>query len=962
MPGETSYLLRRPDVDGALSESLAREHWGLDGHAHELGSQQDRNWRIDPSHGDGLLLKVHHPSTTDDEISLQNTVTAHLASAGIRSPRLIPTSSGALTVPIVDGAGDSVTVRAMELVNGAPLSDGAPITGAVAEELGRLAGVTVRALAPIQHPAADRDIQWELRRALPVVEALAPSLPEERRAVCLDAARTAATQLEAIRASLPLQVIHSDINADNVMRDTAGELWLIDLGDVVMSYRVAEIAVLAADVMARTGSLAIVGRAVRGFAAEADLTDDEIDAIWPLIVLRGAVLAVSGWSQIQIDPTNDYARERMDHEWTVLLNAAAVPHEKATSGIRLAVGRNHVRGHSYWPLVDGLAEGAILDLGITSPALDGGRWTDPDIETLLAREALASAPRVIARFGEARLTRVPFDVTSPAAARSRCVDLWLRPGTVVSAPFSGEVRLVDDGLEISDRGVVLRVEGVRTGSSPANVVAGENLGVVAPAQSGLGRLRVSRRILDAPQVGLFGGPDSEYEVDGAGDPSLILGLAPAPDPEWGLRRSRARRDAAMGGASERYYAEPPVIERGWDTRLVDTRGRAYLDMVNNVTAIGHSHPTLADRVSRQLHLLNTNSRFLYDAYAGFTERLLAVAPDNRFDTVLPVNSGSEAVDLALRLAQAATGRRDVVALREGYHGWTMGADSVSTSAFDNPAALQSRPSWVHLVDAPNAYRGPFTGADSGPLYAQQLADMCAELVDQGTPPAAFICEPVLGNAGGVIPPEGYLPAAYEAIRAVGGLAIADEVQVGYGRLGASFWGSTLQGAVPDIITVAKAAGNSFPIGAVITTREIAEALRLEGMFFSSAGGAPASAVAGSAVLDVIHSENLQANAWDVGVHLLQRLVSLQENHALIGTIHGVGLYLGVELVRDRDTREPATSETAEICERLLERGIIMQPTSERQNVLKVKPPMTLTREDADTFVNALDYVLATLTD
>jgi 4-aminobutyrate aminotransferase-like enzyme len=261
------------------------------------------------------------------------------------------------------------------------------------------------------------------------------------------------------------------------------------------------------------------------------------------------------------------------------------------------------------------------------------------------------------------------------------------------------------------------------------------------------------------------------------------------------------------------------------------------------------------------------------------------------------------------------------------------------------------------VDAPNPYRGTHRGHDSGPAYVQQVADLTAQLVQQGRTPAAFICEPVLGNAGGVVPPDGYLAGAYDALRAHGGLAIADEVQVGYGRLGRAFWGSAMQGAVPDIITVAKAAGNAYPIGAVITRREIVEALQKEGMFFSSAGGAPASAIAAATVLDVIRDEGLQENALRVGTHLITQVERLAKKHPIIGTVHGSGLYLGVELVRDRETLEPAAQETVWVCERLLELGIVMQATSERQNVLKVKPPLTLNVAEADAFVAALDTAL-----
>lgn len=952
MSDPTAFLLRRPDIDDALAAELAEAHWGASGAVSELGSQQDRNFAISGGTTAPLLLKIHHPSTTPDEIDLQIVVAEHLVAAGVPTPVTLLARDGASTVGITDREGAGATARAIELVDGRSLADASKVDGAIAEELGRFAGRTVAALASFAHPAAERGIQWEMRRAIEVVETLIDELPADRRDACLRAARAAAARVDAVAASLPVQVIHGDLTADNVLRDSAGGLSLVDLGDVGRSWRVAEIAILAADVLGRTHSIAQVGRAVRGFAGEVELTDDELDVLWPMVVLRGAVLAVSGASQLRIDAGNDYARERFDHELAVHDLSAGYAHDVVTSELRLAVGRPHRRGGAYAPLVDGLADAVIVDLGVESPLLDEGRWRDADAEDRAVREALAGQAGVaVARFGEARLTRVPWDVATPAAARARVVEVWAPAGAAVRAPFDARVVGFPDAIELADRGVVLRVEGVASIPPVDEVRAGDVVGVVA----GAGRLRVSRRLDGADADGAFASPVEEFETDGALDPSPILGVEAVRDPATVLRETRSARDRAMGGASERYYVSPPQIERGWDTRLVDARGRAYLDMVNNVTAIGHCHPTFVRRVSRQLGLLNTNSRFLFDAYARYTERLLSHFPRDRFDTVLPVNSGSEAVDLALRLARLATGRRDVIALREGYHGWTMGADAVTTSAFDNPAALESRPDWVHLADAPNAYRGPHRGADSGAAYAGQVAEIAARLVAEGRPPAAFISEPVLGNAGGVVPPDGYLPAAYDAIRAHGGLAIADEVQVGLGRLGEAFWGWEMLGAVPDIVCVAKAAGNAYPVGAVITRREIVEALRDEGMFFSSAGGAPAGAVAGVAVLDVIADEDLQGNALRVGSHLRSALEALAARHPLIGTVHGSGLYLGVELVRD--VLEPAVAETAEVCERLLEEGVIMQPTSERSNVLKVKPPMTLTRDDADAFVAALDRVL-----
>ncbi|MEH3078583.1 MAG: aminotransferase class III-fold pyridoxal phosphate-dependent enzyme, partial [Quadrisphaera sp.] len=350
----------------------------------------------------------------------------------------------------------------------------------------------------------------------------------------------------------------------------------------------------------------------------------------------------------------------------------------------------------------------------------------------------------------------------------------------------------------------------------------------------------------------------------------------------------------LAEVQEHYYDAPPRIERGWREHLVDVDGRVLLDMVNNVASVGHAHPRVVEAGARQMHLLNTNSRFHYRAVTEYAERLVATLPDE-LDTVFLVNSGSEATDLAIRLAMASTGRQDVVAMREAYHGWTYASDAVSTSVQDNPGALDSRPEWVHTVDAANPYRGRHRGADAS-RYAPEAVAVIDALAASGRPPAGLVCETFFGNAGGVALPEGYLAEVYAAVRRHGGLgAVADEVQVGFGRLGEWFWGFEQQGVVPDVVAVAKSIGAGHPLGAVITRSEIADRYRTQGYFFSSTGGSPVSATIGSAVLDVIQTEGLQENARVVGAHLKARLEDLgprardRRHRPRVGPVPGGGV-------------------------------------------------------------------------
>ena len=262
-----------------------------------------------------------------------------------------------------------------------------------------------------------------------------------------------------------------------------------------------------------------------------------------------------------------------------------------------------------------------------------------------------------------------------------------------------------------------------------------------------------------------------------------------------------------------------------------------------------------------------------------------------------------------------------------------------------------------MADIPNAYRGTYRGPGSADRYLADLDADLDRLAAQGRDVAGFICESVLGNAGGVLLPEGYLAGAYERVRAHGGLCIADEVQVGFGRMGSTFWGFEQSGVVPDIVTIAKPMGNGFPLGGVITSKRIADALSSQGQFFSSAGGSSLSCRVGLAVLDAMVDDDVQRNAREIGSRLADGLRELGRRHPLVGPVHGAGLYLGVELVRDRETLAPAAAEAAAICERLRELGVVVLTTSERSNVLKIKPPLCLTASSADHVVAALDRVL-----
>jgi 4-aminobutyrate aminotransferase-like enzyme len=527
--------------------------------------------------------------------------------------------------------------------------------------------------------------------------------------------------------------------------------------------------------------------------------------------------------------------------------------------------------------------------------------------------------------------------------------LWASTDRLVTAPVAGQVSMVGDVVTVVTHDAVLVLRGARAARS-GPVAVGEAFATV-PAATKVSVQWHSASVDTVPEKV----PASFFMAwrTVCYDPAPLLGLPPH------LRSHTSalleRRAAVLAEVQEHYYDQPPQIERGWKEFLIDVNGRVYLDMVNNVSSVGHSHPRIAEAANRQLHLLNTNSRFNYEAITNYAEQLAATLPEE-LDTVFLVNSGSEAVDLAIRIAMAATGRRDILAMREAYHGWTYASDAVSTSIADNPNALTSRPEWVHTVDSANSYRGTHRGAEAY-RYAEEAVEVIHGLVAAGTPLAGFLAEPYFGNTGGVALPPGYLKAVYGAIREQGGLAIADEVQVGFGRLGHWFWGFQEQDVVPDIVAVAKSRGGGYPLGAVITSKAVAAMYRTQGYFFSSTGGSPLSSVIGSTVLSIIQDDDLQEHARLVGGHLKGLLDALATDCPIIGTTHGSGLYLGTEFIRDVKTLEPATEETADICNEFLRFGVIMQPTGVFQNILKIKPPLVATLTSVEYFADVLSEIV-----
>jgi alanine-glyoxylate transaminase/(R)-3-amino-2-methylpropionate-pyruvate transaminase len=406
------------------------------------------------------------------------------------------------------------------------------------------------------------------------------------------------------------------------------------------------------------------------------------------------------------------------------------------------------------------------------------------------------------------------------------------------------------------------------------------------------------------------------------------------------------------------YKQPLMIVEGKGQYVWDEKGRRYLDGFAGIAtvSVGHCHPHVIAAAQRQNQILqHASTIYLHPNIAEFGHALAQKFPGD-LKVCYFVNSGSEANDLAILMARAYTGNYDIIALRNGYHGGNlsgMGLTAHSTWKFNVPHSFG-----VHHAIVPDPYRGPWGREDreAGRKYAADVKS----LIDFATPGlvAGFIAESIQGVGGTVVFPEGYLENAYAHVRAAGGICIADEVQTAFGRTGLHYWGFQLQGVLPDIVTLAKGIGNGVPLAAVVTTPEIAKALT-QRIHFNTFGGNPVACVQGKAVLEVIDQEKLQQNALTVGSHLIARLEKLKEKHELIGDVRGHGLMIGVELVKDRATKEPAKQECLQILELAREMGLLIGKGGLHGQTLRIKPPLCLTLADADFLVEVLDRALTT---
>jgi len=985
---------------------LAETHYNLKGELDALPGEADLNYRLATASGK-YILKIASSDTNSERLQMQNDVLLHVRKhvPDVPTQDVLPNVEGNSLTNIQDADGKTRYLRILSYLPGSLWANIRPHTPALLEHFGESLGFLCKGLNGYDHPAAHFDFKWNSSQAntwvIPRINTI--KNPTQRKIIdrflnLFD------TKFLPQKNQLRQGIHHNDANDYNVLvnADKQEVTGIIDFGDLAYTHTVNEVAIaIAYAAMHKPDPLTASSDVVRGFHRIFPLQEAELEVLFTMIGARLMISVVNSAINKTKKPDNAYLQISERPAWDILEKLHDIHPEFAHYKFRHAcdlepypkkqIFIDWAANQSPAKIVDIDLQNALLhihdftvgslELGNNSEFENVDIFTKNTFHTIARADALAG----IGRYLETR----PFYTTDSFVSHRNQgpewrtvhlgLDVFMDAESVIYTPCDGTVYSLQNNDETGDYGPTVMLEhkinnqltfwtlyGHLTQDSIENLTIGQEVNK-GEALCKMGNCPINGNwpphlhfqvILDIfdhkgnyPGVAYFS--EKEIWASICPNPNLLLQIPVKTNikyqekPQQNILQSRQKHLAKNLSIS---YQKPLHIVRGYGQYLYDIKGRRYLDTVNNVAHVGHEHPRVVEAARRQIGVLNTNTRYLHENLVRYAEELAATFPAP-LDTCFFVNSGSEANELALRIVKTATGRKDMIALQVGYHGSTNACVNVSSYKFDGKGG-KGAPTHTHCVPIPDTYKGIYRDTENaGILYANHVKEIV-----QKTDIAAFIAEPIM-SCGGQIPlPEGYLKAACKAVREAGGLCIADEVQHGFGRVGDAFWGFELQGVIPDIVTMGKPIGNGHPMGAVITTRALADEFANGMEFFTTFGGNPVSCAIGREVLQIVKDENLQDNARKIGTYLKSGLRKLQSHFPIIGDVRGHGFFLGFELVKDPDNRTPAPDQTTYLSNRMRTLGILTSTDGPDHNVIKIKPPMVFDRSNADFMLDMLERI------
>ena len=990
------------------ASEIAAHFYGITSEASVLPGDCDANFKLVTAHDASYLLKIWHADASEAIIDLQLEILKYLSEKdiAITVPTVVHNSVGDPKTTVKLDNGDHRLVTVFNWVAGRLWATVTPKKSTLRNSLGVSAGSITKNLIGFSHPAANRKFDWNLADASWTKDHIALFTGTKKELITYF--QNKFDTLKGIYNKLPKSVIHNDVNHNNIVVSTHLKdpevTGIIDFGDTVYSQTINDLAiVLAYAIMELPDPLAAAVDVIRGYHKEYSISEEELQCLYTLVGMRLVTTVTKAALRKAEDPTNRYWTISEQPAWELLKKWCEVNEHFAYYCFREAFGlsahpneerflawadTNQISLNVLFPTIP-IETTHLLDMSVGSTILGNlGEYSDPEIAAYKLAQFQKKIPNTLLANGYLEIrpfyTTAAFKSEGNNGPQYRTVhlgtDFWVPAETPVHSPYDGKVKIVHHNDYDKDYGPMVILEhqaedflfytlyGHLTLSSLSLLKAGQQISagtcigyIGAPHENGNWAPHLHFQII----LDLL---DNNENFNGVALPSEIpVWSSICPDPNRMFKESLTPSEATktekelldfrerhLGKGLSVSYSKPLHIVRGQGVHLLDIEGRKYLDTVNNVNHVGHQHPAVVAAGQAQMAVLNTNTRYLHQELVTYSKALLKKLPPE-LCVLHFVNSGSEANELALRMAKTVTGQNDTIAIEVGYHGNTNAVMEVSSYKFDGKGGA-GKPNTTHILPLPDPFRGIYaSNSNCGSDYAAHTKTIIENLNKKNRGVAAFIGETLISCGGQITPPKNYFKEVYQHVREAGGLCIADEVQTGFGRVGKTFWAFELYDVLPDIVTMGKPAGNGHPLAIVACTKEVAEAFNTGMEFFNTFGGNPVSCAIGRTVLEVIETEKLQQNALRIGAYLKKELQSLRAEFPIIGDVRGEGLFLGIELTNA--TKQPLTDHASYLADRMRELGILMSTDGPDYNVLKIKPPMIFSEENAKELIFRLNTVL-----
>ncbi len=998
-------------ITNEQAENICLEHYGIVGKAQKQVGEIDFNYKVKTEKGDTFILKISRPDTSDDYFEFQQKLLLHINSknSDFLFPKIVKTQTGENDAFFIDNNQKKRKIRLLAWISGRLLSTVNPQLDDLRFGLGQKCGEITQVLSDFNHGRATRKLDWDIAQGEWIKAHL--KLFNHQQKTGLTFYLNQFVGFKKAYQTLRQSVIHNDANDNNIIVDdnltTPSVLAVIDYGDAVYTQTINDLAVAVAyAAMNQPDPLAAALPLVAGYHQKFPLEERELFMLYTLVGMRLAISVTKSALNKIAEPDNIYLQISEKRAWDLLYEWKNIPPQYAHFSFRAACGFTpvpHQKAFEDWAakqelsvhhLLPTLSFSSIYNLDLSIGSLFLGNYAEyKNTHTFTSKIKHLQIENPNALIAGGYLEARPFYATKAFEHEGNNgyeyrtmhlgIDFWQKDKTPVHALFDGEVISSVFNTADKDYGGMIILKHKFDKKGVFYTLYG-HLSFESVGEAPLGK-----KIKKGKKIGELGNPTEngnwtphlhfqiildmmgfENNFNGVASPNTIdVWSSISPDPNVLFKNEQLKplltptheellsfRKQHLGKSLSLSYKKPLKILRGERQYLIDDTGRRYLDTVNNVAHVGHEHPAVVKAGQQQMAVLNTNTRYLHDNILEFAQELAATLPKD-LSVLHFVNSGSEANELALRMAQAVTGQKDVIALEVGYHGNTNGCIGISSYKFDGKGG-KGKPKHTYIVPLPDSFRGLYQGdkSETGAKYAAHIDEAIADIKANGRGVAAFIAESIVSCGGQIDLPANYLKLAYAAVRKAGGVCIADEVQVGFGRVGKRFWGFELHDVVPDIVTMGKPIGNGHPLAAVACTEAVALAFANGMEYFNTFGGNPVSCAIGLAVLKVIKEELLQENALEIGEFLKNELRQLQTEFPLIGDVRGEGLFLGFELVEAG--KIPATGKTAYLADRMKMHGILMSVDGSQNNVLKIKPPMCFSKENAVDVIRYLRKIFA----